>query len=506
MLGDDQSHTSLIFQRLKAQESLNELRRQRTRHRIATNVRTVWSERTFLFRTSLLGLLLGIVVALLIPPRYTATTRLMAPDNQSGSSAATTATALAATRGAGGLGEVAWDLLGLKNTSEVFAGILTSRTVQNYIIEKFDLKRVYGVRSMGDARNLLSRSVGVAIDRKNQMITISVTDRNPKLAAEIAASYTDELNRLVSDLSTSSARRERIFLEGRLSQVSQDLESAEKDFSQFASKNSAIDIKEQGKAMLDVAGTLQGRLISAESELEALRQIYYDSHIRIKTQKARVEELQSQLSKLGGNDHTKTLGADSTAGDFYPSIRKLPLLGVTYADLYRRTKLQEAVFEVLTQEYEVAKVQEARETPTVRVLDPPEVPEGKDFPPRTLIAMSSTGMAFVGGVVVLLASKSWNEKDPDDLSKAIANEIWVDLKEKRFLNAVKPMPVESELDRQSSIQLKRGILSFLGWNKGLRAGNDCSSFSHYASTSQHSGRNPSENSGQGDEHGLRGTA
>src|SRR3974390_478988 len=506
MLGDDRNHTSLIFQRLKAQESLNELQRQRMRHRIATNIRTIWSESSFLFRTSVLGLVLGITIAFLIPARYTATTRLMAPDNQPGSTLAATATALAATRGAGGLGEVAWDMLGLKNTSEVFAGILASRTVQNYIIDKFDLKRVYGVSRLGDARNELSRFVGVAIDRKNQMITISVTDRSPQRAVEMAAAYPDELNRLVSDLSTSSARRERIFLEGRMSQVSQDLENAERDFSQFASKNSAIDIKEQGKSMLEVAGTLQGRLISAESELEGLRQIYSDSHIRIKTQKARVEELQSQLAKIGGNEHKTTLGADSTAADFYPSIRKLPLLGVTYADLYRSMKLQEAVFEVLTQESELAKVQDARETPSVKVLDPPELPEAKDFPPRKLIAMSSTGIAFVGGVIVLLATKSWNEKDPDDLSKAIANEIWVDLKEKRFLNAVKPMPVESELDRQSSIQLKRGILSFLGWNKGLRAGNDCSSFSHYASTSQHSGRNTSENSGQGDEHGLRGTA
>jgi len=506
MLGDDRKYTSLIFQRLKAKESLNELQRQRMRHRIATNIRTIWSERTFLFRTSVLGLFLGIAIAFLIPARYTASTRLMAPDNQSGSSVASTAAALAATRGAGGIGEVAWDLLGLKNTSEVFAGILTSRTVQNYIIEKFDLKRVYGVSRMADARSELSRFVGVSIDRKNQMITISVTDRSPQRATEMAAAYIDELNRLVSDLSTSSARRERIFLEGRLSQVSQDLESAERDFSQFASKNSAIDIKEQSKAMLEVAGTLQGRLISADSELEGLRQIYSDSHIRVKTQKARVAELQSELSKLGGSEHTMSLDSKSTAAEFYPSIRKLPLLGVTYADLYRRAKLQEAVFEVLTQEYELAKVQEARETPSVKVLDPPEVPEAKDFPPRRLIAMSSTGIAFVAGVVVLLATKSWNEKDPDDLGKAIANEIWVDLKEKRFLNSVGQASVTPKSPSPGSIQPKRGILSFLGWNNGMRYGNGHSCFPCDGPAGQHSENTPSENSGTGEEHGLRGTA
>jgi len=502
---EDHSHTSLIFQRMRAQESLKELQRERTRHRIATNIRMIWSERTFLFRMSILGLIFGIAIAVLIPPRYTATTRLMAPDNQSSSSFATTAAALAA-RGGGGLGEVAWDLLGLKNTSEVFAGILSSRTVQNYIIEKFDLKRVYGVSQMADARDQLSRSVGVGIDRKNQMITISVTDRSPQRAAEIASAYTDELNRLVSELSTSSARRERVFLEDRLSQVSQDLENAEQEFSRFASKNGAIDIKEQGKAMLEVAGSLQGRLVSAESELEGLRQIYSDSHIRVRTQKARVEELQSQLSKLGGSDHAATLGPESKAADFYPSIRKLPLLGVTYADLYRRTKLQEAIFEVLTQEYELAKVQEARETPSVKVLDPPEVPEKKDFPPRRLIAVSSTGFAFLGGLVVLLATKSWDEKDPDDLGKAVAKEIWVDLREKRFLNSVDPAPVPPGVNSQNSIQLKRGILSLLGWNRGMRNGDGYPSFSPFNSSEHKSETNPRENSDSGEGHSLRGTA
>ena len=93
--------------------------------------------------------------------------------------------------------------------------------------------------------------------------------------------YVEDLNRLVAELSTSSARRERIFLEGRLQGVSKDLESAEKDFSQFSSKNTTIDIKEQGRAMVEGAATLQGRIIAAESELEGLRQIYADNNVRV---------------------------------------------------------------------------------------------------------------------------------------------------------------------------------------------------------------------------------
>jgi uncharacterized protein involved in exopolysaccharide biosynthesis len=476
------------------------------RHRIAVNVRTIWSERTFLVRISALGLLIGILVAFSIPPRYTATTRLMPPDNRSGSSLAVTAASLAAARGGGGISEIAGDLLGLNNTSEVFVGILDSRTLQNHIIEKFDLRRVYNVSRIVDARQQLARCVAIIVDRKNQMITISVTDRSPQRAAAMAAAYAEELDHLVSDLSTSSARRERIFLEGRLAQVNQDLESAEQEFSHFASKNGAIDIKEQGRAILDVAGALQGQLISAQAELEGLRQIYSDSHVRVRAQKARIAELQSQLSNIGGKDQQSPPGPQSQAADLYPSIRKLPLLGVTYADLYRRTKVQEAIYEVLTQEYELAKVQEARETPTVKILDPSEVPEIKDFPPRKLIALSSTGFAFFCGVVVLLATKSWEERDPDDLSKAIAKEIWVDLKERRFLNSVAAPSSAPTPDVHDSLQLKRGIFSFLGWSKGQPNRNGSSSSPAHDASKHEFGNARTENIGSSEEHGLRGTA
>lgn len=481
MRREDSSPSSLILQRMQAEEAFRELERKKIRFRIASGVRTVWSARAFLFRLSLLGCAVGVLIALLLPVRYTATTRLMPPDNQSGSPLAVAAASLAASRGTGGFGELAGNVLSHKSTSEVFVGILTSRTVQNHIIEQFRLKDVYGVRRMEDARQQLSRYVGVSIDRKNEMITISVTDRSPQRAAGMAAAFTEQLNRLVSDLSTSSARRERIFLEGRLSQVNQDLENAEKEFSQFSSKNNAIDIKEQGKAMLEVAGTLQGQLIVAQSELEGLRQIYSDSSVRVRSLRARITELQSQLGKLGGKDQPNALGPNTQAADLYPSIRKLPLLGVTYADLYRRTKVQEAVYEALTQEYELAKVQEAREIPTVKVLDPPEVPEKKDFPPRTVIAGSTTGLACFGGIVVLLAAQSWKEKNPHDLSKAIATEIWVDLKEKRFLNSTNGASHKSEPGSSNhALHQKHSFLSFLGWQSVVRNGNGSHPSSDYA--------------------------
>ena len=313
-------------------------------------LRLLWEHRRLLARVALYGLLTGTLVAFLIPARYDSTTRLMPPDNQSTSGLAAAAAAMS---GVGaGLGGVASDLLGLKSTSDIFVGILSSRTVQDELIQQFDLKKLYWDRRMEDTRRDLAQHTGISVDRKSQIISITVTDHDPKRAAAMAQAYVEELNRLVAELSTSSARRERMFLEERLKAVNQDLEVAEKEFSQFSSKNTAIDIKEQGKAMVEAAATLQGQYIAAQSELEGLKQTYTDNNVRVRSVRARIAELKRQLEKLGGKGEQASDPSGQQADYLYPSIRKLPLLGVTYADLYRRTRVQEAVFETLTKEYE----------------------------------------------------------------------------------------------------------------------------------------------------------
>jgi capsule polysaccharide export protein KpsE/RkpR len=294
------------------------------------------------------------------------------------------------------------------------------------LIEQFDLKKHYSARTMDSTRKMLGTCTGISVDRKSQIIFITVTDENPKQAAAMAGAYIDELNHLVSELSTSSARRERVFLEGRLQTVNRDLEAAEKNFSQFASKNATLDIKEQGKAMVEAAATLQGRLIAAESELQGLRQIYADSNVRVRSAQARVDELKSQLNKIGGKGESVTEVSPQPNDSLYPSIRKLPLLGVEYANLYRNTKIQEAVLEALTKEYEMAKVQEAKEIPTVKVLDAPNIPEKKSYPPRTLITLLGTVLGCSVGVLIVLGSATWKAIDVRDPRKRFVVQIWLD--------------------------------------------------------------------------------
>jgi capsule polysaccharide export protein KpsE/RkpR len=206
--------------------------------------------------------------------------------------------------------------------------------------------------------------------------------------------------------------------------VSHDLEESEKEFSQFASKNTAIDIKEQGKAMVEAAATLQGELIAAQSEYEGLKQIYTDNNVRVRSVRARIDELRRQLEKLAGKAESATTISQQPGDSMYPSIRKLPLLGVEYADLYRRTKIQEAVLETLTKEYELAKVQEAKEIPTVKVLDVANIPDKKSSPHRLLIILLGTALVLSGAVTWVFANTIWQETDARDPRKELAQEVY----------------------------------------------------------------------------------
>jgi capsule polysaccharide export protein KpsE/RkpR len=396
-------------------------------------LRLMWAHRRWLYQVGLYALLASALIAFLIPKRYETTERLMPPDNQGSSGLLMAAAAMTSGGGAsgaaGGLGGLASDFLGLKSSSDIFVGILGSRTVADKLIEQFDLKKVYSDSRMEDARKDLAQHTYVSVDRKSQIISIVVTDRSPQRAAAMAQAYTEELNHLVAELSTSSARRERIFLEGRLQTVNKDLEEAERNFSQFASKNTAIDVKEQAKAMVGAAATLQGEMIAAQSQYEGLRQIYTDSNPRVRTVKARIDELQRQLDKLGGKGESATDIAASAPGDsLYPSIRKLPLLGVEYADLYRKSRIQETVLEVLTREYEMAKVQEVKEIPAVKVLDPAPIPERKSFPPRLLIIFIGTATAIVAAMLWLFTKTLWDQTDQNDARKIFAREVFTDLR------------------------------------------------------------------------------
>ncbi|MGH9742549.1 MAG: GumC family protein [Candidatus Acidiferrum sp.] len=388
--------------------------------RTVARLRLLWDARKLLFLSCVLGAMVSLSIALLIPSRYEATAQLMPPDGQAGSGMAM----LSALAGrAGGLGDFAGDLMGVKNSGALFVGILASRTVQDRLVDQFELRRFYRAPKREDARAALASHSRITEDHKSGIIVVTVTDHDPRLAAAMAEAYVNELDRLVEQVSTSSARRERIFLEGRLRAVKQDLDSAARKFSIFASQNTAIDIPAQSKAMVEAAATLEGQLIAAEAELHGLEAMYTDQNVRVRALSARVKELRSQLGKMGGESGTSAAPPSNTDVSLYPAMRQLPLLGVTYADLYRQTKIEETVYELLTQQYELAKVEEAKEVPSVKVLDAAVVPTKKSFPPRGLLTAAGMGFSFLGMCGWILLRQAWQEINSEDPGKQFAIEI-----------------------------------------------------------------------------------
>ncbi len=388
---------------------------------VIKRLRLLWENRRLLFGATACGFILSAALAFLIPARYEATTQLMPPDPQSLSGLASV---LTLANKNGGTGMLAGDLLGMRTSGALFVGILRSRTVKQHVVGSLELQRHYHSRSVEDAIRHLQRNTQLSEERKSGIITIAVNDRNPQVAAAVAKAYVSELDGTLAQLNTSAAHRERVFLEERLKTVKKDLDLAAKQFSEFASQNNALDIKEQGKTMVEAAASLQAHLIAAQSEMQGLRQIYTDNNVRVRASRARIAELQAKVDQLGGGDLGKVKGGPGGRDLPYPSIRKLPLLGVTYADLYRETKVQETLYEVLTEQAELAKVQEAKETPSVKVLDAAEPPDRRSFPPRSLITLLGTSLAIAVAMVCILTSARWKETDANHPGKLLLREMY----------------------------------------------------------------------------------
>jgi capsule polysaccharide export protein KpsE/RkpR len=387
----------------------------------------LWQHRALLLKVAWRALIVSALIAFLIPTKYDSTVRLMPPDSLGDAGMILSALSAGAGAGAGkvptGLASIAGSALGMKNNGALFVDLLHSRTVQTSIVDRFHLRGRFWDRYEDDARKTLDDDTQIAEDRKSGVISVTVRASGPERARDIANAYVEELDKLLSHVSTFSARRERIFIEQRLASVKSDLEDAERQFSEFASKNTALDIKEQTRAMVESEAVLEGQIVAAQSELESLRQIYTPNNVRVRAMQARIDELKRKSLDLGGTDASLVPGAMQPDQQF-PSIRKLPLLGVEWADRYRRLKVQETVFELLSQRYELARIQEAKEVPTVNVVDQAFVPEKKSSPQRWLIIFLLTFVSVAGASAWIVGMAHWHQVSDDDPGKQLAATIW----------------------------------------------------------------------------------
>jgi capsule polysaccharide export protein KpsE/RkpR len=379
----------------------------------------LWSKRINIALWAVVGLAFSLALAFRIC-KYPATVQLMPPDSSSsGSLAGLALPTILKSPGLSGLAGMAGDLLGVKSTDALFIKVLQSRTVEDDLVNRFDLRRHYHQKLWEETRHKLEANTVIAEDKKSGVISITVRDRDPNFAAAVAGAYVEALDQVMSQAATSAARRERIFIEHRLAEEKKALDEAEENFSRFSSKNMTLNVPEQTRVMVEASARLQGELIAARSELEGLQQVYTPENTRVKTLQARVNELERELGRL----NTGNGGGSGSGSNPYPSIKNLPLVGVAWSDLYRSTKIHETVYELLTQQYEVARIQEARELPTVKVLDQAAVPEER-HPSISQVAVVGTLISIVLACIGLLLHRWSSNWDADDPRRLLLAKLW----------------------------------------------------------------------------------
>jgi uncharacterized protein involved in exopolysaccharide biosynthesis len=384
--------------------------------------RIVRGRRTILYFTAV-GLLAGGLLAWVLPPTFESTAGLMPPPQTSGG--ALLSAALGSRSGQDDqLSGLAASMLGVKTSGALFIGVLQSESAEDDLIQHFDLEKLYRKQTMEQTRKKLASRSSFSEDRRSGIITIRVQDHDKDRAHAMCQEYVNVLNRLIAQDSSSAARNEREFLENRLELAKKDLTSAELDFSHFAAKNRAIDIPEQTRATVGAAAALQGQLTAAEAELNGLRQIYAPQNARVLAAQGRVATLRSKLEQLAGTSGQ----SDGVDGLISPALEQLPSVGVGYEDLYRNFKLQESLFTELSTQYELAKVEEAKETPTVRVLDPPSLPEKRTAPVRALLVAGLAVFMLLAGCTWVIVSSAWNSLAPIDPRKQFVQVAWSELR------------------------------------------------------------------------------
>jgi capsule polysaccharide export protein KpsE/RkpR len=389
------------------------------------NASLFWDNRRIFLRVIGIAFVLSIALAISLPKEYESSARIMPPEMGSNSAAM-----LAALVGkgnsvgsGGGLAGLAGSLLGAKNNGALFIALLHSGTISGHLIDRFSLQSVYHSRYRETTAKRLAHLTKISEDTKSGVITIVVTDEKQERARDLAQAYLDELNALVARVNTSSAHREREFIEQRLNTVQIELQRAQLELSRYSSENTTIDIKEQTRATVEAGAKLEGQLIVSESELDSLRQIYGEQNVRVRAAQARNTLLRRELQRANGQSEQQTEVIPADAAHPYPALRQLPQLAVEWANLYRAVRIHETVFDLLSEEYETARIEEVKSIPTVGVIDSPGLPERKSGPHRTLIVLAAIVLSTVITALFLLAKRSWLAIDKRDGRRILVADI-----------------------------------------------------------------------------------
>lgn len=340
--------------------------------------RVLSESRKMIAAVTISAFIVAVIVSLVIPKQFKATASVLPPQEENLLSAAAGLSKIPSIAG------LSSSFLGLKSPADVWVGILRSQNVSDAVIKRFDLKALYATDTIEDTREALAAKV--RIDKSiEEIISISVLDESPERAASMANAFVEELDRINRGTSMSSGRRMRTFVEGQMNDTRKKLEAVEEDIRRFQEKNKAVDIDSQAKAIIEAIGTVKGQIVAKEVALSTLESYAAPTNPNVEILRAEVRGLRDKLRELerGGAGRDVFIPTDEIAG-----------ISLQYLTLLREAKIQETVFELLTQQYEMARIQEAKDSSTVQVLDYAVPPDKKAKPRRARLVMLSTFAAF----------------------------------------------------------------------------------------------------------------
>lgn len=318
---------------------------------------------------------LSIAVSLILPNGYKGTTKVL-PPQQTQSSAAALLSQLGGIAGAA----VAAGAPGLKNPNDLYIGMLKSRTVADHLISRFNLMKVYETDSLERARKTLESNTTIT-SGKDGLITIDVEDRDQKLVAPMANAYVTELFGLMKTLAVTDASQRRLFYERQLQATKDNLANAEVALKRTMDARGVISVDAESRAILETVARLKAQASAKQIQLSAMGAFLTPTNPEYRRAEEELTSLRAELAKLeNGSGASVEKGASAT--------------GLENIKLLRELKYQQMLYEVLAKQYEVARIDEAKDPSIIQVLDPAVQPERKSKPRRPLIVVLTTTIAL----------------------------------------------------------------------------------------------------------------
>jgi uncharacterized protein involved in exopolysaccharide biosynthesis len=337
------------------------------------------------------AVLLGIALSLLLPVRYTATTRIM-PPQQTQSTASMLMMNQLTSVGGGSLAALAGGGI-LKNPNDIYVGLLTSRTIADAIIQKFSLAKEYHAKDMTKARKKLADYTDVTSE-KNGFIAVSVTDKDKKRVAEMANAYTDELRILTKTLAVTEASQRRLFYEEQLKQVKEALVAAELAFEQVQQQKGLVQLDAQAKAMIEGLAALRAQVAAKQVEVQALRSYSTEQNPDVQLAERELSSIQAEEARLEQRNQVPGIAG--------LGLGNVPAAGLEYLRAAHELQYQQALFDMLMKQYDAARMDESKDAAIIQVVEPAVEPDRKSSPKRAIILVLSVFMGFFTGCILAL--------------------------------------------------------------------------------------------------------